>query len=155
MKVKPYKIIGAAKMTVQTDKTNAPGKTKEEPDKTRGGKMTFDPEQVGPGDMIVLKGIYPDEPKEEYEWAKYIVLQKIVTTSRLRDEPRTAFKALLSSCHVNNMAMRDMVGYICYITKGQFDIRDGEKWWETVVESGLSWEEGKDTLNVINAAARE
>ena len=128
---------------------------KEETDKTRGGKMTFDPEQVGPGDMIVLKGIYLDEPKEEDEWAKYIVLQKVVTTSRLRDEPRTAFKALLSSCHVNNMAMRDMVGYICYITKSQFDIRDGEKWWETVVESGLSWEEGKGTLNVINAADRE
>ena len=143
--------MSCTKTKEEPDKTKDCGKTTFDPDKTRGGKMTFDPEQVGPGDMIVLKGIYPDEPKEEYEWAKYIVLQKVVTTSRLRDEPRTAFKALLSSCHVNNMAMRDMVGYICYITKSQFDIRDGEKWWETVVESGLSWEEGKDRCNVLNA----
>jgi len=122
---------------------------KDKPSKMNCTKTTLEPEQINPGDMIVRKGI-SYETKEEFEWAKYIILQKIVTTSRLRDEPRTAFKALLSSCHVNNMAMRDMVGYICYITKGQFDIHDGEKWWETVVESGLSWEEGKGTLNVNN-----
>ena len=117
-------------------------------------KTTFDPEQISPGDMIVHKGTTRCA-KVEYEWARYIVLQKIVTTSRLRDEPRTTFKALLLSCHENNQPMHHRVGTTCLIGKYQFTTNDPRDWWETVVESGLSWEEGKDTLNVINAAARE
>jgi len=154
MKVKPYKIIGAAKMTVQTDKTNAPGKTKEEPSKMKdSSKTTFDPEQISPGDMIVHKGT-TRSAKVEYEWARYIVLQKIVTTSRLRDEPRTAFKALLLSCHENNQPMHHRVGTTCLIGKYQFTTNDPRDWWETVVESGLSWEEGKDRKNVNNGEGR-
>jgi len=121
-----------------------------EPDKMNCSKTTLDPEDISPGDMIVQKG-RTDEPKEEYEWAQYIILQRIVTTSRLREEPRTAFKALLLSCHESNASLLHMVGSICYITKGQFDIVRGTSlWWETVVESGLSWDDEKDRKNVNN-----
>lgn len=117
-------------------------------------KTTFDPEEINPGDMIVRKGRNYDT-KVEYEWAKYIVLQKIVTTSRLRDEPRTAFKALLLSCHETNDSMLHMVGSLCYITRCSFDMAHSLHWWETVVESGLSWEDEYDRKNVINAETRK
>ena len=124
---------------------------KEEPSKIKdSSKTTFDPEQISPGDMIVRKGI-TRSAKLEYEWARYIILQKIVTTSRLRDEPRTAFKAILLSCHETNHGMLHRVGTTCLIGKHQFITGPGQTWWETVVESGLSWEEGKDRYNVINA----
>jgi len=142
-------------MMEEADKSKGCSKTKEEPNKMKdSSKTTFDPEQISPGDMIVRKGI-TRSTKKEYEWARYIILQKIVTTSRLRDEPRTAFKALLLSCHQMNHSLRESVGCICYITPHQFQTGHSSDWWETVVESGLSWEEGKGTLNVINAAARE
>ncbi len=127
---------------------------KEEPNKMKdSSKMTFNPDKISPGDMIVRKGI-TRSCKIEYEWARYIILQKIVTTSRLRDEPRTAFKALLLSCHQMNHSLRESVGCICYITPHQFQTGHSSDWWETVVESGLSWEEGKGTLNVINGEGR-
>ena len=142
-------------MMEEPDKSKGCAKMKEEPDKMKdSSKTTFEPEDIRPGDMIVRKGI-THEPKEEYEWAKYIVLQKIVTTSRLRDEPRTAFKALLLSCHENNQPMHHRVGTTCLIGKYQFTTNDPRDWWETVVESGLSWEEGKDRWNVNNGEARE
>ena len=123
---------------------------KEEPSKMKdSSKMTFDPEQISPGDMIVRKG-RTHSAKKVFEWARYIILQKIVTTSRLRDEPRTAFKAILLSCHENNDSMLHRVGTTCLITKHQFQTDGRRNWWETVVESGLSWEEGKDRFNVIN-----
>ena len=126
---------------------------KEEPTKLNAcGKTPFVPEHISPGDMIVRKG-KTNEPKEEYEWAKYIVIQKIVTTSRLREEPRTSFKALLLSCHQMNHAMRGSVGCICYITPHQFQMGQSSDWWETVVESGLSWEEGSSPENVIYGEA--
>lgn len=126
---------------------------KEETDKMKdSSKMTFDPEQISPGDMIVRKGT-TRSAKIEYEWARYIILQKIVTTSRLRDEPRTAFKALLLSCHETNHGMLHMIGTTCLIGKHQFTTGPGQTWWETVVESGLSWEEGKDRWNVNNGGA--
>ena len=74
--------------------------------------------------MIVLKGRTYAPTKVEYEWAKYIILQKIVTTSRLRDEPRTAFKALLLSCHESNASMLHMVGYLLYHA-GSIDMSTG------------------------------
>tara|TARA_R110002020_G_scaffold293797_3_gene509540 strand:- start:1226 stop:1585 length:360 start_codon:yes stop_codon:yes gene_type:complete len=114
--------------------------------------MTFDPEQISPGDMIVHKGTTRCA-KIEYEWARYIILQKIVTTSRLRDEPRTAFKAILLSCHENNQPMLHRVGTTCLIGKYQFTTNCPNDWWEVVVESGLSWEEGDDTSNVIYGEA--
>jgi len=141
-------------MKVKPDKSSPCGKTKVAPGiSSVPAKMTFDPEQISPGDMIVQKG-RTRSCKLEYEWAQYIILQRIVTTSRLRDEPRTAFKALLLSCHESNASMLHMVGSICYITKGQLDIARSSLWWETVVESGLSWEEGKDRLNVNNGEGR-
>ena len=137
-------------MKEETDKTSTCGKTKVAPGKTSDcAKTTFDPEQISPGDMIVRKG-RTRSAKKEYEWAKYIILQKIVTTSRLRDEPRTAFKALLLSCHESNASLLHRVGTTCLIGKYQFEFADSAQWWETVVESGLSWEEGKGTLNVNN-----
>ena len=123
---------------------------KDKPDKMNCSKTTFEPEQINPGDMIVRKG-RTRSAKKEYEWAKYIILQKIVTTSRLRDEPRTAFKAILLSCHETNHSMLHRVGTTCLIGKHQFETEGLTCWWETVVESGLSWEEGKDRCNVINA----
>tara|TARA_R110002051_G_scaffold43422_1_gene88974 strand:+ start:943 stop:1368 length:426 start_codon:yes stop_codon:yes gene_type:complete len=141
-------------MKEEPDETNACGKTKVEPSKSSGcTKTTFEPEQISPGDMIVRKGISMYS-KEELEWAKYIVIQKIVTTSRLKDEPRTSFKALLLSCHETNHAMSESVGCICYITPHQFNIHPMRGWWETVVESGLSWDDEKDRKNVINAEGR-
>ena len=122
---------------------------KVKPLKSHCTKTTFEPEDISPGDMIVRKG-FIKVVKEEYEWAKYIVIQKIVTTSRLREEPRTSFKALLLSCHENNAALIESVGCICYITPHQFNTSGKDEWWETVVESGLSWEDEKDRKNVIN-----
>ena len=137
-------------MKVKTDKMTDCAKTKVKPDKSKAcSKTTFDPEQISPGDMIVRKG-RTRSAKLEYEWARYIILQKIVTTSRLRDEPRTAFKALLLSCHESNSSLLHKVGTTCLIGKYQFETGKGQTWWETVVESGLSWDEGKDRCNVIN-----
>lgn len=137
-------------MKDKTDKTSTCGKTKVAPGiSSVPAKTTFDPEQISPGDMIVQKG-RTRSCKMEYEWAKYIVLQKIVTTSRLRDEPRTAFKALLLSCHESNASLLHRVGTTCLIGKYQFETSGDRQWWETVVESGLSWEEGKDRWNVNN-----
>ena len=143
-------------MTLQTDKMTDCAKTKEEPNKMKdSSKTTFEPEDIRPGDMIVRKGI-THEPKEEYEWAKYIVLQKIVTTSRLRDEPRTAFKALLLSCHQMNHSLRESVGCICYITPHQFQTGHSSDWWETVVESGLSWDDSEPYKKVdLNSQTEE
>ena len=141
-------------MKEEPDELSTRGKTKVEPSKSSDcTKTTFEPEEIRPGDMIVRKGI-SEYSKEEHEWAKYIIVQKIVTTSRLRQEPRTAFKALLLSCHETNAPMLDMVGSICYISPHQFTIHHKRGWWETVVESGLSWEDGKDRLNVINGEGR-
>ena len=116
-------------------------------------KTTFKPEHISPGDMIARTAIN-FETKVEYEWAKYIIVQKIVTTSRLIDEPRTAFKALLLSCDERNHPMLHMVGSICYITPHQFKMHAKRGRWKTVVESGLSWEDEKDRLNVINGEGR-
>jgi hypothetical protein len=145
-------------MKVKPNKSRDRGKTKVEPVKLEASKMELerkewfssktelDPEDINPGDLLVRTG-YSHVAKDEYEAARYIVLQKVVTTSRLRDEPRTSFKALLLSCDPDAYHMAHLVGTICLLSAYAFKDKAS---WRKVVESGLSWEDEYDRLNVNN-----